>query len=448
MKYMYILLALCSITGVTAQKTIDPIDYRNVVLKEEGDSLVMAFDMVIPALSVKSRQSLVVIPAVKDTDGNSHTYGYVQLNGKNRSKSLKRTAALKKQAHITEYPLIEETICGCLGQVIHYSQVVPYESWMDKGYLMRTERLLGCAKSSMDSEHDFGIWVETAPRPPAIPPVNYIAPKPIVKERDVSGKAYLDFHKAKHTIDPSYRNNPQELLRIMEIVNKTNLDKDIVLHGLYITGYASPEGNATYNQQLANRRANSLSEYVQRMSGIPVEKFTVQAIGEDWKGLREMVEAGDMIQRDKVLAIIDNDADLDRKEQQLKALGAPYHYLLSEVFPALRRVEYSISYTVKDYSLTEAQQLLNSDPSKLNSYELYLLAQLYEEGSEKWNEIIELTVSLYPDEPEANINAAAVYINQGEYEKARASLEKVKHLPEAANNLYIYEEMERQGLLN
>lgn len=317
---------------------------------------------------------------------------------------------------------------------------------MDKGSLFRIERLLACNKMSSAATVPFGVDVEIGYRPPAIPPVNYIAPQPVVKSRNEEGKTYLDFHKGKYDIDPTFRRNPEELMRIMEIVHRTNQDKDITLHTLSITGYASPEGSAPSNQRLAYNRSQGFMQYIQRVSGIPASKFTVESVGEDWEGLRKAVVESDMRDKDRILAIIDNDADLDRKEQQLKALGAPYHHLLSEIFPSLRRVEYRISYAVRDYSLTEAQALLNSDPSKLNTYELYLLAKLYEDNSGKWNEIIELTVSLYPDDDVVNINAAAVYINKGEYKKAKNCLDKVKHLPEAAHNLAIFEEMERQGL--
>ncbi|MCC8154113.1 MAG: DUF3868 domain-containing protein [Tannerellaceae bacterium] len=449
MKYIYTLLAVCCLTVATAQNhTISPVDYRNVVLKEVGDSLQMSFDIVIPALVVKSRQSLVIVPELKSNDGNSYTYGYVQLDGKNRYKTLNRTAALKKLAVDVEMPYIAETVCGCEEIVIHYAKAIPYKSWMDEGFLTRTERIIGCARNSATHAYNFGVNVEIGYRPPAIPPVAYIAPKPIVKERNEEGKAYLDFQKGQHTIDPTFRRNPQELMRIMDIIHKTTKDGDVTLHDVSIVGYASPDGNADFNEKLAGRRATSFMEYVQKMSGIPAATFKVRPQGEDWAGLREFVEEMELNQKEKVLAIIDNDAALDRKEQQLKALGAPYHKLLADIFPALRRVEYNIRYTVKDYSMTEAQKLLNSDPSKLNSYELYLLVKLYEEGSGDWNEIIKLTAELYPDEVEANINAAAVYINTGDYAKAKQCLDKVRHLPEAVHNLGIYEEMERQGLIN
>lgn len=452
MKYMYTLLATVLFVAFAVAQEIEivseKIDYKNIVLKEiEGEKLLMSFDMVIPSGTLSPRQSFVVTPILKAEGGASYTYGYIQVNGSNRDKTLGRTLALRKAGGWDEWPAEGGMVGKKEEKVISFSQTIPYESWMDEAYLVRSERLMGCAKSSYMTTGDFEKKVEIGYRPPVIPAVTYIAPKPIVKERDESGKAYLDFRPGQSVIDPGFRNNPEELGKLMEIVYKTSKDKDLTLNELSISGYASPEGSAALNESLSYKRAHALMEYIQKMSGISKEKFEVKAFGEDWEGLRELIEESDIARKGDILSIIDNDETPDRKEQQLKNLGAVYREMLNDLFPSLRRVEYRIDYTVRDYSLTEARELLGSDPQKLNSYELYLLARLYEEGSNEFNNIIELTVKLYPNETEANINAAAVFINKGEYTKAKECLDRVKHLPEAGHNLYIYEEMQRQGLI-
>ena len=39
---------------------------------------------------------------------------------------------------------------------------------------------------------------------------------------------------------------------------------------------------------------------------------------------------------------------------------------------------------------------------------MYLVAQTYEEGSEDFNEVFHIAVRMYPHDPIANINAAAM----------------------------------------
>ncbi len=339
------------------------------------------------------------------------------------------------------------TELGKQPQFIRYTAVVPYESWMDEAELYRLETVIACARKSRPAETGFGQKVITLPKPPSIPPVKYVTPAPDPKQRDMEGSAFLDFRKGSHVIDPAFSRNPQELMRIMDMVYKASKDPDVTVHHLSITGYASPEGSIASNEKLSRNRAASLKEYVKTASGLPENIFRVTSVGEDWGMLRKLVENSDINQKQAVLDIIDNSSDYDRKESQLKALGAVYHLLLSDFFPQLRRVEYHINYTVRDYSITEAQKLLGSDPEKLSSHELYLLAGLYEEGSAEWNDIILKTVTLYPDDPAANINAAAVYINTGAYDQAKKCLDKVKEHPDAQHNLSVYQEMMRQGLL-
>jgi len=269
------------------------------------------------------------------------------------------------------------------------------------------------------------------------PQVSYVAPRPEQKHRSESGSAYLDFPQGQSVIQPSFRNNRRELQRIEETIEKTERDRNLEIIEVTIAGYASPEGSYQSNERLSWDRAQALRNYLQRNSRLSSRLFDVLPGGEDWHLLREMVEESNLPDQHQILSIIDSPDSYDRKEARLRGTGS-YEILLSDFYPALRRVDYRIEYRVRDFNVTESRDMLARNPDHLSPYELYEVAGHYEKESDKWNEIIELTVKLHPGDEVANINAAGVLLNRGDLVAAKICLDKVSELPGAWNNLGVY----------
>lgn len=90
---------------------------------------------------------------------------------------------------------------------------------------------------------------------------------------------------------------------------------------------------------------------------------------EDWVGFKEKVEADPNVpNRSEVLAIIDSSDDPDRKEAKLRALGggAAFRYVLKDIFPSLRRSEYKIDYTVREFTVDEGREIIKTRPQQLS----------------------------------------------------------------------------------
>lgn len=117
---------------------------------------------------------------------------------------------------------------------------------------------------------------------------------------------------------------------------------------------------------------------------------------------------------------------------ELKTLngGADYRILLRDIYPALRHSDYAVKYTIRNFTVEEAKELIYEDPKQLSLNEMYQVAQTYEPGSDKYNEIFEITVRMYPDDPVSNLNAALAAISTGRLEAAREYLKKAADTPE------------------
>ena len=85
----------------------------------------------------------------------------------------------------------------------------------------------------------------------------------------------------------------------------------------------------------------------------------------------------------------------------------------------------------------EIRALMHTRPQKLSLQELFLVAQQCEPGSDEFNEVFELAVRLYPDDPVANLNAANTALRRADVQTARRYLQKAGDMPQATYALGI-----------
>ena len=130
---------------------------------------------------------------------------------------------------------------------------------------------------------------------------------------------------------------------------------------------------------------------------------------------------------------IRSDREPDNKEWFIKSnWKEDYRHLLKECYPALRHSDYVIEYEIRSYSTPEdIERILHTAPQNLSLEEFYILAQTYEPGSDKLNELFETAVRMYPNDPVANLNAANSAIQRNDYRSAARYLDKAGDLPEA-----------------
>jgi hypothetical protein len=185
--------------------------------------------------------------------------------------------------------------------------------------------------------------------------------KETVKVRNEVRVARLQFRQDSYNIDPKFKNNESELATVSSSVEVVKTNPDLTITGIYITGYASPEGTVEYNLKLSKNRAEALAAYAQKDTEVDASLWHVTGVGEDWEGLRKEVEKHpQLLKIDDVLRIIDEcDGDKDLCEQRIRDLVPPeiYQRLLNEMYGPLRRNEYRIEYNVRNFNLEEAKNL-------------------------------------------------------------------------------------------
>lgn len=269
--------------------------------------------------------------------------------------------------------------------------------------------------------------------------LSYVTP-PVepLKQRSETHTAYLNFEVDKYVLLRNYKNNANVLADVDRIVNEIQNDSNLTVTEFRVTGYASPEGNYSRNMKLSENRALAFVGYLQNHGGVDESLLTVDWKGEDWSGLRREVAASSLIDKGAILAVIDGHTDFATRKNRLQALngGTTYRMLLRDYYPPLRRNEYTISYVARAFNVDEAKQLIKTKPQYLSLNEMFLVANTYPKDSGEFKEVFDIAARIYPDDPVARLNTAALELENGAIDAAIVRLQK-SDMPEAWNNLGI-----------
>lgn len=160
-------------------------------------------------------------------------------------------------------------------------------------------------------------------------------------------KRYNIFFKINsHTIEEDFHGNARTIETMRSDIESTlNIDGSLP-DSLLILATASPDGSYDFNRRLAQRRAASTEAYLLKMfPQFKQANIKVQYLEEDWDGLRQVLRAHpEFPQRDEMMAIIEDDRDVQSKEYRLRALKDGWRYLVRNHIYSLRNS--SITLTV------------------------------------------------------------------------------------------------------
>lgn len=402
-------------------------------LRQKGNELVIDAVITVDGSQIKSRENLSLTP-VLEAGSQKEGLPSILVNGRISQKVYDREVALN---NLQDEPRFQVLKAEKGESVILYKMNIPFESWMKDARFVLVPDMCGCGKEAQGEPLLIADKVLTRPdtRYEVQPTFAYISPEAeTVKHRAEVGTAYLDFQVGKYAILPDFRNNATELAKIDNTIKTVTDDKNITPNGIILKGYASPEGSYKSNALLAENRVKALRSYIEKKHDFKSNFFKLETVPEDWEGFKAKVEADAQVpDRDAVLAIINSDKDPDKKEAELRALkgGAAYRYVLAGIFPSLRRSEYQIDYTVREFTVEEGREIIKTRPQQLSLSEMFAVANSYAIGSKDYNDVFEIAVRMYSDDPVANLNAANIALAKKDLSAARGYLAKAGNSPEA-----------------
>jgi len=426
MKRIYTLLicvvALLPMMAQTVGSSQIQIAKQSVSISE-NNMIMVGMDITIPAdMEISSDRVLTLTPVLKTNDDSQNkVLPEVVVYGRRRAIVHEREGNVSKDA----FEILRRK--NGTEQVVNYTARIPFEPWMNGATLDLMADLCGCANHVQEEDMATVMPVNLI-RYTVVPHIAFVTPEvEEVKARAEEGKAYLDFPVNKTIIYPEYRKNPEELKKIIATIDLVKNDQNTRITEIDIVGYASPEGSYNSNARLAQARSEALKKYVQDLYHFEQDIIKVSSIPEDWQGLRKYVANSSFAQKEEMLSLLDDEnLSYDARELRLKTFdgGKAYTTLLNDCYPALRHSDYTVQYVVRGFSVDEAKEIITKRPQLLSLNEMFQVAQTYESGSDEFKEVFEVAVRMFPDDPTANINAAAIELQQGNWKQAERYLLK------------------------
>lgn len=423
------LLTACTATFAQTHY-LENLKLDNQCVVKTGNDVSVSVDIRLDGMRLGRQQSVRLVPVLVSADGTrQQELVPVLIEGKVRSKVTDRKLALGELQE--EEGMIRLKRANGEEQTVAYQTVTPYAPWMVNGRLEVRGYITGCAQCSEGDE------ILTAGEVlPYSEPVFALAPamqpaEEEVKRRAENKSARLEYRRDSYAVLPEYRTNRAELESVQRSFALLKENPNLTVTGIYITGYASPEGSMAYNEKLSQRRAQTFADYVrQHNRELKKELWHVAWKGEDWDSFHRQVEqASGWEKRQDVLLILEGcEGSQDDCEKQIRASLSreDYQYLLDELYAPLRRNDYRIEYTVRNFTPEEARQMLETRPDLLSAAEMQRVADGYGHGSENYRKALRTALRTYPDNVAIRHNLALAEVEAGNYTEAITLLKEME----------------------
>lgn len=437
------LIAFIAGLALPAVAQTTPADLKIVSqeVRKSGNNVLVDMALELDDVKVRSNDMIIYTPVlVSAANSNDRVeLSPIVVAGNKRHKILRRELKLNKEMSVDTPANFVLKKVKRAQQGFSFSTAVPFSSWMEGATLVMETTVSGCAdcKDVLDN-----ILVANNVIPKLELPafaLTYIEPEAEVKARQDRHTATFNFVVDRYELLRDYKGNRPKFEEVDAIISEVALNGDIQITEFTIDGYASPEASVPHNKMLAENRAKAFADYLVSKFNIDRNKFTVNSHGEDWVGLRKAVVASNIADKDEILKIIDTVDNPDARDTPLQQLsgGTTYRTMLNEMYPPLRRTEYTIAYLVRAFNLEEAKEVLKTNPKLLSLNEMYMVAQSYDASSAEFKEVFDIASRLYPESDIAIINSSAADIENGAYDSAIRRLQKLGDSSKAYNNLAV-----------
>jgi tetratricopeptide (TPR) repeat protein len=167
-----------------------------------------------------------------------------------------------------------------------------------------------------------------------------------------------------------------------------------VYKGMSVSAYASPDGELSYNANLADDRAKSTIKYFQGMFKEKKTKFdaatqdnwySIKTTAEDWEGFKSLMEQSSIADKDLILNVLKMYPDGEKREQEIKNLSKTYREVADNILPKLRRSVNNLNYDVVGRTDEQLLKFATTTPDSLNLEEILFAATLTNDLNTKLN---------------------------------------------------------------
>lgn len=197
---------------------------------------------------------------------------------------------------------------------------------------------------------------------------------------------------------------------------------------LTVKGYASPDGPEQFNDKLSKARSESGKKALEKLlkdTGLEVD---AAAYGEDWDGLKELVEASNIEDKNLILQVLSLYSSSAQRESEIKNMANVFAELKSDVLPKLRRAQVVNSTDIQGKTDEEIMAFVNNkDYASLSNEELLYAAESLVKCGEQKADVLGYTAKQYNDVRAYN-NLGIALTENGKNAEALKAFEKAAQL--------------------
>ena len=348
--FLTLLILAAASTFANAQQQVRRVGdlvFDDVTLKRTGERMNVSIQMDLTRLNVRTRRSVHIIP--------------VLINGKD-SLELSPVGVYSNGRYVS-YLRHGKSVFEDLGEkvyreeeapsVIDYQTTVPYADWMDGSYIYVSRKTYGCCMKMKDQQR--GVLADyTVPKfEPLLVYMDVPERVTVTVTKELYGAAYINYGLSRTDILPDYRQNRDELAKILSTIDSVKNVNGVTVKKIYLHGYASPESPFENNERLARERTLALRDYIMKQYSFDEGIIETSYDPENWDGLRAYVEASYLPHKRQILAVIDGSRDPDTKEWIIKSkYQDDYKFMVKTYYPLLRKTDYRIVYTVDEGAMS------------------------------------------------------------------------------------------------
>lgn len=378
-------------------------------LVEDGERIIVSFEVHTDENGIPAKRKEVIMPYVYNSK-DTIWLETLEVYGKGR---FKRERQENHIAGDVDWGLSENQILK--GDTYHYVCATTLKRWMKSTNLGIKRQIVGCACEDdlADETVAQGIRLFEEPLPPARRiPSTYVLAEATRQWDFGQDELEIIFKVSKIEIDSTVFNNEVTFGKILSAIDKIFANPKYKMDKIEIAGYASPEGRRSFNNWLGQNRAKALIDYIienRPQYNLTSDDFRLRNGEENWPGLRRLVLASAIEEKDQIVEIIDMDLPDEEKKLKIKAInkGKVWKKMLDEIYPHLRCARYLAVYY--DSTQDEAVDVINAANQMIRDGK-------YEEA---YNNVIG-----YGDDLRAYNTIGVALMMQGKFEDALPWLEK------------------------
>ncbi len=418
------------------------------ILAEKGDSVVVTIKGTLPEKYFAQKAGMYFQPVLK-YDGGQYALKPMHLMG----EKLTGDGTMIKYKE---------------GGSFTYTTVFPYKPEMNTSELV-AEAIIYSAKEVIIQKKDEikvkGKFIELPSR--SLAPGVIYTPTRISNELTTLVAAH-GYKKVVIVSKTGVLYFPKNLakLNLRFGLNKTDAAKEALagldeflqqgwkLKNIEIDGWASPEGEETFNVGLSEKRSVTGHKYMIgqyqkwvkeankdnkdrkavreaiKNAGSDVN-FVINHHGPDWNGFLKLVQNSNLKDKDKILNVINSSQSEAKKEQEIRNMILIYPEIEKNLLPPVRRAEIKANLYEPRFLDEELSEMALASPEKLKVEEILYAGTLTNDVNTQVK-IYENSAKVYSDSWKAQSNAGVANIAAGNYKRALDFLEKADDL--APNN--------------